>query len=76
MPISLERIEQTQVLGQSLGGFNDLLLRQTLGLCLPPVDPTNDKTVDDLRYGRRWAGAPQPIMPIDGDLFFRCAPAL
>ena len=29
-----------QVLGQSLGGFNDLLLRQTLGLCLPPFDPT------------------------------------
>ncbi len=47
-------LKWTQFLGQSLGGFNDLLLRQTLGLCLPPFDPT--KQPSDQRRAGRHAG--------------------
>jgi hypothetical protein len=42
---NVHTLEQTLVLGQSLGGLNDFLLRQALGSCLPPVDP-NRQEVD------------------------------
>jgi hypothetical protein len=61
---NLECIKQTQVLGQSLGGLNDLLVRQTLGLCLPPVDPIS-KQVDTTVWKAMDQG-PQPVMPITG----------
>jgi len=61
---NLEGIEQTQVLGQSLGGFNDLLLRQTLGLCLPPVDPTSNENKVDAAIWNGMGQAPQPTMPV------------
>ncbi len=60
-PENLEDIQQRQVLGQSLGGFNDLLLRHTLGLCLPPVDPENKEVKRPV-----WEAlgqTPKPVMP-------------
>ena len=60
----LESIDQTQALGQSLGGFNDLLLRRTLGLCLPPVDPISKQL--DSRIWEAIGEIPQPVMPVDG----------
>jgi hypothetical protein len=49
-------------LGQSLGGFTDLLLRQTAGLCLPPLDPT-DKAVDAVVWRDAMCEAPLPLLP-------------
>ncbi len=60
----LESIDQTQALGQSLGGFNDLLLRRTLGLCLPPVDPISKQL--DSRIWEAIGEIPQSVMPVDG----------
>jgi len=57
-------IKQTQFLGQSLGGLNDLLLRQTLGLFLPPFDPTN--TLLDAPVWDALNQVPQPVMPVTG----------
>ncbi len=68
---NLEPIDQTKLLGQSLGGFNDLLLRQALGLCLPPVDPTKENVeVDALIWGDAMGRAPQPVIPVDRDYFY------
>lgn len=55
---------ETQFLGQSLGGFNDLLLRHTLGLFLPPVDPTNEQL--DTSVWKALGEVPQPLMPVTG----------
>lgn len=57
----LAGIEQMEVVGQSLGGFTDQLLRQTLGLCLPPVDPTNGQV--DASVWEAMGKGPQPTMP-------------
>lgn len=57
----LAGIEQTEVLGQSLGGFNDQLLRQTLGPCLPPVDPTNTQV--DASLWEAMGKGPQTTLP-------------
>ena len=60
----LDRIRRMQVLGQSLGGFNDRLLRRALGLCSPPVNPRS-KQIDAAVWdalGRR----PQPTIPANG----------
>lgn len=65
---NLERIEQTQVLGQSLGGFNDLLLRQTLGLCLPPVDPYSGQL--DTTVWKAIGETFQPTIPVTGTATF------
>jgi hypothetical protein len=57
----LEPLRETTALGQALGGFNDLLLRQALGLFLPPIDPRNGQ-VDPI-----WAAmgrVPQPVLPL------------
>jgi hypothetical protein len=61
---NLERITQMQVLGQALGGLNDLLVRQTLGLCLPPVCP-KEKQVDTTVW-EAMGQVPQPTMPVTG----------
>lgn len=58
---NLAGIEQMEIVGQSLGGFNDQLLRQTLGLCLPPVDPTNGQV--DASLWEAMGKGPQPTMP-------------
>jgi hypothetical protein len=47
-----------------LGGLNDLLLRRTLGLCLPPVDPISKQL--DTKMWESIGQSPQPVMPIDG----------
>jgi hypothetical protein len=60
---NLAGIEQTEVLGQSLGGFTDQLLRQTLGLCLPPVDPTNGQVEVDASVWEAMGKGTQPTMP-------------
>jgi hypothetical protein len=57
-------IHSTQFLGQSLGGLNDLLLRHTLGLFLPPVDPTSEHL--DMSVWKALGEAPQPLMPVTG----------
>jgi hypothetical protein len=59
---NLEVVEQMKALGQSLGGLNDLLVRQTLGPCLPPVDP-EDKQVDE-NVWEAMGRVPQPVMPV------------
>lgn len=59
---NLAGIKQTEVLGQSLGGFNDQLLRQILGLCLPPVDPTSAQV--DASIWEAMGKGPQPTMPV------------
>ena len=65
-------IEQAQVLGQSLGGFNDLLLRQSVGLSLPPFDPTSKgSTADspaqvDTKLWDQLGPLPQSVMPVAG----------
>jgi hypothetical protein len=51
---------RTQALGQSLGGFNDLLLRQGLGLFLPSFDPL------DAEIWKALGQEPQPVMPVAG----------
>ena len=66
---SMESIRQ-QVLGQSLDGFNDLLLRQTLGLCLPPFDPTKQPQAQapaqvDTAVWNAMDARPQPVMPVE-----------
>ena len=60
---SIPGIQETTVLGQALGGFNDLLLRQGLGLFLPPFDPESGQLDDTLweALGR----VPQPVMPVE-----------
>jgi hypothetical protein len=57
----LESVRETTALGQALGGFNDLLLRQALGLFLPPIDPRNGQ-VDPIwtAMGR----VPQTVLPL------------
>ncbi|MBS0169981.1 MAG: hypothetical protein JSR62_06465 [Nitrospira sp.] len=59
---NLTSITQTEVLGQSLGGFNDQLLRQTLGLCLPPVNPTSTQV--DASMWEAMGKGPQPTLPV------------
>jgi hypothetical protein len=61
----MSKIEDTSVLGQSLGGFNDLLLRQTAGLCLPPLDPTDKtgKTVDAAVWKDAMCEGSLPLLP-------------
>lgn len=61
---ALEAVELTQALGQSLGGLNDLLLRQTLGLFLPPFDPETAQL--DQPVWEAIGRAPQPLMPVAG----------
>jgi hypothetical protein len=61
---NLERITQTQVLGQSLGGLNELLLRQSLGLCLSPVDPISKQV--DTAVWEAMGQVPQPSIPVAG----------
>jgi hypothetical protein len=63
----MSKVEETSILGQSLGGFNDLLLCQTPGLCLPPIDPTN-QTVDSAVWKDAMHGAPTPVLPSAGRL--------
>jgi hypothetical protein len=58
---NLAGIEQREIVGQSLGGFNDQLLRQALGLCLPPVDPTNGQV--DASVWEAMGKGPQLTMP-------------
>ncbi len=59
---NLAGITQTEVLGQSLGGFNDQLLRQALGLCLPPVHPTSGQV--EASIWEAMGNSPQPTMPV------------
>jgi len=64
---SLSGVEELAVLGQSLGGFNDLLVRQTLGFCLPPVDPNDpNSALIDSAIWSAMGNAPQPTMPSGG----------
>jgi hypothetical protein len=68
----LSEITDTQVLGQSLGGLNELLLRQSLGVFLPPKDPSTTAGKQDLG-GSIWEAmgkVPQPFMPdVQRDFF-------
>jgi hypothetical protein len=58
-----EPLRETTALGQALGGFNDLLLRQAIGLFLPPIDPRSGQVqVDPI-----WAAmgrVPQAVLPL------------
>jgi hypothetical protein len=64
---SLSGVEEVAVLGQSLGGFNDLLVRQTLGFCLPPVDPNDQNSaLIDSAVWSAMGNTPQPTMPSGG----------
>lgn len=63
----ISKVEDVSVLGQSLGGFSDLLLRQTAGLCLPPIDP-NEKTVDVVVWKDAMREGPVPLLPFAGRL--------
>jgi hypothetical protein len=60
---TLSGVERT-VLGQSLGGFNDLLLRQTLGLCLPPFDPNEDGAKVETDVWTALKQKPPPLLPL------------
>ena len=67
---NLDGLDGTKGVGQSLGGLNELLLRQTLGLFVPPLDAVWDMigrapqpTLWDM-IGR----APQPTVPIASTL--------
>jgi hypothetical protein len=61
-------VEELHALGQSLGGFNELLLGQTPGLCLPPVSPL-DKKIDPAIWTDAMEQAPLPLMPFTGSFF-------
>ncbi|MGH8222612.1 MAG: hypothetical protein ACREQZ_06530 [Woeseiaceae bacterium] len=55
----LNSLDETIGVGQSLGGLNELLLRQALGLFVPPLDPVWD-TIERV---------PQSSVPIPSTLF-------
>ncbi|MGA8598566.1 MAG: hypothetical protein WB676_27930 [Bryobacteraceae bacterium] len=66
----LSKVRDTTVLSQSLGGFNELLLRQTMGLFLPPLKPKErDAAVIDDEIWNALGRAPQALMPTPSGRF-------
>jgi hypothetical protein len=66
----LSRVKTTKM-GQALGGLNELMLRQALGLFLPPVDPES-KLTDPIAFDPIWKAtgmAVQPVRPLIGRAF-------